>query len=166
MADDDRAGLETGDEGFEPFEAVQVEIVGRLVQQEDVVAAEQQRGEAGAGRLAAGQGGHRLVEADGQAERSGHLVGPLVQVGAAEGEPALKAVGVGVVRSGRALHQALGGGVERPLRGVHPGAPGQEGPYGLARAALGLLRQVADGGGRRAEPQQALLGRVQAGQQP
>ncbi len=76
---------------LQALQAVQVEVVGRLVEQEDVVAGEQQRGEAGAGRLAAGERGHRLVQADGQAERGGDLLGPLVEVGAAEVEPALQA---------------------------------------------------------------------------
>lgn len=90
MADDDRPGAQTLYEGLQAVEAVQVEVVGRLVQQEDVVAGQQQRGEPGAGRLTAGERGHRQVQSDGQAERVGDLVGAFVQVRAAEGEPALK----------------------------------------------------------------------------
>ena len=46
-------------ERLEPLEAVEVEVVGGLVEQHDVEAAQQQRGERRAGRLAARERGHR-----------------------------------------------------------------------------------------------------------
>ncbi len=165
VADQDRAGAQAGDELLQPGQAVQVEVVGGLVQQEDVVAGEQQRGEGGAGGLAAGQGRHRLVEADGQAELGGRLRGAFVEVGGAEGEPALQGGGVRVVGSRPFRDQRLGGGVQGGLGGRDAGAAAEEGAYGLPRAAVRLLREVADGGGGRAEAQPALLRGVQPGQQ-
>ncbi len=166
MADQHGAGAQALDEGLQPLQAVQVEVVGGLVQEEEVVAGEQQRGEAGPGGLAAGEGGHRQVEADLQPERVGDLLGALLQVGAAEVQPAVQAHRVRVVGAGAALDQALGGLVQGGLRGGDAGTAGQEVPDGLARAALRLLREVPDVGGRRAEPERAALRGVQPGHQP
>ena len=66
MADDHHAGGQTVDELLEPVEPVDVEVVGRLVQQIEVVAREQQRRESDAGGLTAGQRRRREVEVDGQ----------------------------------------------------------------------------------------------------
>ena len=71
-------------------QAVQVEVVRGLVEQEHVVAAEQQRGQPGPGRLATGQRGHLLIKVYGQAQPGGHGAGPLVQVGTAQPEPPLQ----------------------------------------------------------------------------
>lgn len=165
MADDDRAGAQPCDESLQPFQAVQVEVVRRLVEQEDVVPGEQQRSETGAGRLASGEGGHRLVEPDGQTEGSGHFVGALVQVGAAEIEPAFERGGVRVVRAGGPVDEALGGFLHGALGGGDARTAGQEGPYGLAVAPLRLLREMADGGGGRRQLQLAVLGGVEPGEE-
>ena len=45
MRDDNEGGLRRSDEPLEPLEPVEVEVVRRLVEQEDVVAREQDRGE-------------------------------------------------------------------------------------------------------------------------
>src|SRR5450759_5998406 len=56
MAHDDDACPQTGDELLEPREPVEVEVVGRFVEQEYVVAAQQERRQPGPRRLPAGQG--------------------------------------------------------------------------------------------------------------
>src|SRR5215472_14792088 len=71
VADDDGPAAQAPDERLQPGQAIQVKVVRRLVEQEDVVAAEQQRGQSGPCGLAAGQLGHRVVEVDGQAEVGG-----------------------------------------------------------------------------------------------
>jgi hypothetical protein len=96
------------------------------------------------GRLPTGQRGHRVVQRDGQAELGGHLRGPLVEVGAAQIEPAFQRHGVRVVRPGPPVGQLVGGRVHGRLRRTHPGAPEQEVPHRLAGPPLPLLRQVAD----------------------
>ncbi|CAL9628649.1 hypothetical protein SUDANB21_06041 [Streptomyces sp. enrichment culture] len=165
MADDDRAGAQAAHEPLQAFQAVQVEVVGGLVEQEDVVAGQQQGGESGAGRLAAGECGHLLVETDVQAERGGGLLGALVEVGAAQREPAFEGGGVGVVRAGCAVDQTLGRLVHGVLGLGDAGAAGEEGAHGLAGPPLRLLREMADGGGGRGEAQLALLGRGEPGEQ-
>ncbi|CAM5520290.1 hypothetical protein SCALM49S_04083 [Streptomyces californicus] len=42
VADDDRARAEAGDEALQAFQSVEVEVVGGLVEEEDVVPGEQQ----------------------------------------------------------------------------------------------------------------------------
>lgn len=166
MADDDGARAQAGHEALQALQSVEVEVVGGLVEQEDVVAREEQRGEARAGRLSAGERGHGPVEAHGQAQLGGDLLGPLLQVRAAEGEPALQGLGVRVVRARGARDQGFGRLVHRALGVGDAGAAGQERGHRLTVATLGLLREVADGGGGRGEPQLALLRAVEPGEQP
>lgn len=167
MADQHGAGPQTRDELLQPFQPVEVEVVGRLVEQEDVVAAEQQRGEPGAGGLAAGERVHLLVQAHPEGEGGGGLLGSFVQVRAAEREPAFEAERVRVVGARCPVDQGLGGRVQGRLGGGHSGTAGQELPYGLAvLPALGLLRQMAHGGGGRAEPERAVLWGGETGEQP
>ena len=59
-------------ERLEPLEAVEVEVVGRLVEQDDVEAAEQQRGQRRPRGLAAGERRHQGVGADVEAEVGQH----------------------------------------------------------------------------------------------
>ncbi len=165
MADHHGAGAQPLDEPLQPFQTVQVQVVGGLVEQEDVVAGEEERRQARTGRLAAGQRRHRQVEAHRQPEVVGDLLGALVEVGAAEVQPPVERGRVRVVRARRPVHQALRRRVELRLRGGHARTPGQELPDRLLGPALRLLREVADGGGGRREPQLPGLGGVQPGEQ-
>ncbi len=166
MADDDRPGRQPGHERLQPLQPVEVEVVGRLVEQEDVEPAEQQGGEPGPGGLAAGEPGHRRCQVDREPQVGGGRVGPLGEVGAAERQPAFQRVGVGVGRARLVVGQ-------RPGRRVHPagrrgdaGPPGEEVQHDLARAPLRLLREVADGRVRRRQPDAAGRRRVGAGEDP
>ena len=59
MGDQHDPAAQPAHERLEPFQAGEVEVVGRLVEQHEVEAAEQQRGQRGPGRLPAGEGGHQ-----------------------------------------------------------------------------------------------------------
>src|SRR5439155_6548167 len=61
VGDEDDARLEPVEESLEQLEPGKVEVVRRLVEQEDVEAREQDRGERGARRLASGKGGELVV---------------------------------------------------------------------------------------------------------
>ncbi len=150
MADDDDGRLETVDELLEQVEPVGVEVVGGLVEQVDVEAREQQRGEADAGRLTAGERRHRRGRgrrrARGRgrprraARRSRRRRGPASPPGrrssasAASGSPSASAVGW---RSNSSWAAATPVRRARCSRTVSPGE------------RLGLLREVADVRGRR-----------------
>ena len=151
-------------EALELIEAGQVEVVGRLVEQQDVVAGQQQRREADPRRLAAGQPGHEGVESHTGGDLGDHFLGPLVQVGPAEGEPVLERVPVALVGAVPPGGQLLGRLVEGPLRDGHTGAPSERGQHRLPRTPLVLLRQVAEAGRRRTDHDAARLRRDVPGQ--
>ena len=118
MGDDHGAAGALGDEALQPGEAVEVEVVGRLVEQQDVEAREQDRRERGARRLAAGQrGGLQVEQRRVEPEVAQDGLGARLEVGAAEREPALERVGVAVRgagrvgrhRGGRLVHARVGG---------------------------------------------------------
>ncbi len=118
VADENDARGQPGDEPLQPVEAVEVEVVRRLVEQVHVEPAEEQRGQTGTCCLAAAQHGHRTVEqvgavgSGGQAEVVPHLADAGVEVGAAERQPAVECVAVRVVGSRLAGGERCGGGVE------------------------------------------------------
>ena len=166
VADDHGRAAQTCHELLEPLQAVEVEVVGRLVEQQHVVAREQQRREPGPGRLPTGQRGHRRLDVDPEAQPGQGHGGPFLEVGATQREPRLERRGIPVVGAGPALAEGFGGGVHLRLGGADAGAAGDEGGHGLAGPTLGFLGQVPDRGGRRAQRDRALLGLELGGQQP
>ena len=100
MGDHDQRGRAAGHVLGEPGDRLDVEVVGRLVEHDQVVVAEQQRGERAAPPLATGQPDHRPVEGDAGQQHLDDLAGagvgrPLVVGHAAEHR---LAHGVGVVQ--------------------------------------------------------------------
>ncbi len=204
MADQYGGRGQSGHEVLQPLEPDQIEIVGGLVEQEDVVATQQQRGHCGAGSLTTRQGEHRLIQVHGQAEARRHALGPLGEISRTQRQPSFEGIVVPVVRAGPAQAERLGGRIEFPLRLGHPGPPSNEVTHRLIRTATSsdvavlpnatssdvavlpnatssdvavlpnatssdvavLLRQVADRGRGRAEQDAALLGRLDAGEDP
>src|ERR1019366_8535107 len=150
VADQDSSGPQPLDEHFQAGQAVEVKVVGRLVEQEHVIAAEQQRCEPGPGGLAAGQRPHRMVEIHRQAEIGHHGTSALVQVRAAQLEPPLQCLRVVVICGRYPGGEPLG----RRLHGVvcrrDTCAPREELPHSLVRTAIRLLRQGPDCRTRRA----------------
>ncbi len=122
MRDDDERRLRLGDEALEPLQAGEVEVVRRLVEQEDVEAGEQDRREAGPRLLATGERLERAVELDVEPEVGADPGGARLEVGTAQRDEA-----VGVV---------LGRSHARPAQEVAA--------QRLARQRVELLRQVAD----------------------
>ena len=139
-------------EPLEAFEAGEVEVVGGLVEQEHVEAGEQDRGEAGPGRLPARQRRHLEVERcarGGRGRRAPRRCArrsrPRRARGSRRARRAYASSAPGRRRrrapGSRASSALLGGGDPRAAREVRA--------HRLARAPFGLLREVADGRGRR-----------------
>ena len=146
VGDDHRAAGALGDEPLQPRQAVEVEVVGRLVEQQDVEAREQDRGQRRARGLAAGERRGLQVEQRGiQPEVAQDRLRALLQVGAAEREPRLERVGVAVRGAGRVRRQLVRGGLHARVGGGDAGAPREVVVQPLAGRAVGLLRQVAGG---------------------
>ena len=86
----DDAHRQRVEEPLEPAQPREVEVVGRLVEQEDVEAREQDRGERGAGRLAAREGRELAPGARAEADVGQDGPGAGLEVLAAEGEEAVE----------------------------------------------------------------------------
>ena len=165
MRDDHGAAGALGDEALQPREAVEVEVVGRLVEQQDVEAREQDRGQRGTRGLAAGERhGLEVQQRRVQPEVAQDGLRARLQVGAAEREPGLERLGVAVRGAGRIAREIVRGGLDERVGGGDAGAPRQVVVQPLAGRAVGLLRQIAGGAGR--QPHVALVGLVEPGEQP
>ncbi len=160
MRDHGKAARKAVDEALEPVEPVEVEVVRRLVEQQDLEAREQDRREPGPRRLAAGERRRLLVERDREPELGARRSGSRLEVGAPEREEALErgGVGLGAPDGGVALDVRFGLG--------DAGAAGQVREQRLAGAPVVLLRQVPDGqrGGRSLDA--ALVRLVEPAEQP
>ena len=135
VRDDEHGAVEAGEELLEPGEAVGVEVVGGLVEEQDVGVLEQRGGQQRAGLLAAGEapqraGGVEVVDGEAAAD----LLGARLGRPRAGGLGAVEGVGVGV-EVVRAVERR-----ERPAR-LAEGVVEQLVERGVGR----LLRQVADG---------------------
>ena len=159
VADDDRRRAEPGDEPLEALQPVQVEVVRGLVEQQHVVARQEQRGQPRTGGLPAGQRRHRHVQRDAEPDVVRDGARTFLEVRAAEGEPAVQREGVRVVGARGAGAERLRGRVHLVLRTGDPGPAGEERRDRLPGPPVGLLRQVPDRGRRRAEDDGALLRR-------
>jgi hypothetical protein len=138
---DHQRRVEAEDEPLEPVEPVEVEVVGRLVEQEDVEPGQQKGGELGAGGLSAREAGDLAIERRGrQAEVGGHGGDAGGEVGAAQRHPAVEGRGVAVGGGGILGVESSGRRVEGGRGLGDPGAPGEHRPHGLAAARVGLLR--------------------------
>ena len=107
-------------EAFQPLQCFDVEVVGRLIEQQELWLAQEKQREAEAGLLAAAEGGDgRAVGYVAQAETLQDGGGTVLALVATEGVEAGQRVGVGLHGSfgverggegvGRALHLVLGG---------------------------------------------------------
>ena len=164
VADDDQAGPLAQDELLEPLQPVEIEVVGRLVEQVEVVPAQQQRAQCGPRGLAAGQRGHRGRPGHLQADVGGHGSDPLVEIGAAQVQPSFQRRGVEVTGGRIGAGQRLGGAVHGLLRLSHAGPPGKERQHGLAGNPVGFLGQVTNRRTGRADRHRPALRRDQPGQ--
>jgi hypothetical protein len=134
VRDEHHGAVEALDKALEAFEPVEVEVVRGLVQEQDVVAREQDRGEPRTRRFAARKGSHRHIETVArQAEVRREPRRPRMEIGAAERDEPLERHGV-VVRE--ALELRLGGGDAGPA--------GDIGEDGLAGLCVRLLLEIAD----------------------
>jgi hypothetical protein len=164
VADQHRRRLQVLHELLEPVEPVDVEVVGRLVEQVGVVARQQQGREAGARGLPAGQRRGRQRQVDGEPEVGEHRRSAFLEVGAAELQPALERVRVAVVGARHLVAHRCGLGLHRRIGQSNAGAPQQEPLHRLAGHPFGFLRQVAEVAVGRGRGHAAGVGRAQTGE--
>lgn len=165
MGHQDHPAAEPLHESLEFGQSSQVKIVGWLIQQHYVEAAQQQGRQRHPGCLAAGEPGHGGIRAGFQSQVRKHGRKPLIQVRCARGHPAVKSKRIGVVRAGSTRSQGLRGGLHLS------GGLGAAGPAcNIARHrfpghAFMLLRKPAHEGVRGGEADGSVLRLVNTGQQ-
>jgi hypothetical protein len=104
-------------------QAVGVQVVRGLVQQQQVVPAHQDRRQPRAGGLPAREAADRALQRHVEVEPGEHLCEPHLEVRPAEGQPVLEGVGVGLRRGRRPGRQLCGRPLERVLSRPDAGAP-------------------------------------------
>ncbi len=154
-----------GHQVLEQGEAVEVEVVGRLVEQGDVEAGQEDGGQGGTRLLAARERGQRLVQERG---RQGHLVdrrreAPF-EVAGRHRLVAGEGVGVAVGRPWPARRQRGRGLGQVRLGGGDAGAALQGGAHRLVILAGVLLTEIAHGRGGRVDADLARVGDEQSRQ--
>jgi hypothetical protein len=148
VAYDREAAAASEHELLEALEAFEVEVVRRFVEQQHVVAAQEHRCQRAASHLAArkpdrGNVQGVLIEA----ELAQHILGPRLEIGAAEFEPALQR-GVVLIGSRRAVaSECFGGVLHRGLGRRDAGPASEVAEQRLVGTPIGLLRQQADSAG-------------------
>ena len=143
MRDDQHAAVKAGQERLEPGEAVEVEVVGRLVEQQDRRLGEQHAGQQRPRRLAAAEVAERRVERHVRdAEGVAGAVEPCLQRPASERVEALLRLAVSGQRS-RLVQARL---EPRQLAAQRPGLAerGAEQAVDREPGAGWLLREMAD----------------------
>ena len=164
MRDDDHRAVEAGEERLEPREPGEVEVVRRLVEQQHVEAAEEDRRERGARGLSAGE----ALRADGRAATPSPSSASACRARASRSPPprARNASSASVYAAGQAglVAKTRGERVHSPLGPADAGAAREIRAQRLARARVALLRQIADRE-RRACADRCRVRRVAPGEQ-
>ena len=167
VGDDDESAAAAVQEVLQPFEAVEVEVVGGLVQEHDVEPGQQERRESHPRRLTAG----KLRHAESQQRRRESEVGtdgpsPCLEIRAAEGEVPFECGPVPGVGS----RLGVGQRARRPVKsGFCLGnscAPREVLGKRLSLDGFAFLCQVAHGRGRGQERHATLVGLVEAREDP
>ena len=143
MRDDDQRCVDFLEKPLEPLETVEVEIVRRLVQQQDVVPRQQDRCERGPCRLTTGQARRVSIERDLETELAEDRARARVEVTAAQDEESRQRPLVAVV-AGLARRERRRSFAQLLLRCGNTRAALEQPSQRLTPACLGLLRQVAD----------------------
>ena len=138
----------TFEAGYEPLESLQpveVEIVRRLVETEDVESREQHRGERRPRCFATREALRRLIERDRKAEIRADSARARFEIRPPEREKSSQCRVIAVVTSRRAFGKRNGFVLELHLGSRDSGAPPQRFEQRLGLSSLSLLRNETDG---------------------
>ena len=175
MRDEGDGARERVDEALEPREPFGVEVVGRLVEEQQVGLHEEDRRERRSRLLAPGQSFDRSFELDAQPETTAHHACARVEVAPSERQEARerRVVAVGqrsccsntsVVR--RRTGERGRGALELPLGRGDAGRASETVAKRLGRSDLGLLREVGDRRLGRIELDPATVGSLDTREEP
>ena len=165
MGDDDeraRVGLH---EPLESCEAVEVEIVRRLVEEQDIETREQNRRQREPCRLSTRERLHDAAHVDREIEVGKRRRGPRLEIRAAEREKSRQCAVVVVGRTG-IIGKPTRGRAERRLGGAHTCPASEIVPQRLVIETLGLLLEIPGCEPRRDPGDRARVGRDLTRDQP
>ncbi|MCY1238966.1 hypothetical protein D9M72_517300 [compost metagenome] len=166
MGHQDHTAAEALNERFKLGQSVEVQVVGGLVKQHHVEAAQQQRSQRHTGCLPAGKSRHEGLGPHVQPQVGKDRCDPLVKVRRAGGHPAVEGQGIGVVGAGGARTEGLRCGLHLRRRLGAAGTARHVVRHGFARDAFVFLRQPAYEGIGRGQAYRSCQGLVHTGQQP
>ncbi len=150
---------------LETVEPVEVQVVGRLVEQEHVELRQQDSGHRRPRCFASRQRGRLLVEKSGPEPQLGpEGSDPALQVGASKGHPALERLCVPQVILRLPAGHGRGGGIQVGVGRPDPGATDQEVAHRLTGMSLGLLGQIAHRRRRGRQHHRSCLQRLETGE--
>ena len=166
VRDDDEPAGEGADESLQTLEPVEVEIVRRLVETEDVEAREQDGREGRARRLAPRQRRGCATERDREAEIGADGAGARLEIPTAEREKPAQSSVVELGRVSSAGGESRGCPLELELGGGHAGSAPESVEQRFVRACFTLLRDIADGEIARRTRDRPAVGLVETCNQP
>ncbi len=164
MGHEDESSRKGPEEALESLQTVEVEVVRRLVEQEHVVAGEEDRRKRDPRSLPAGQAVASAFEVDVEAEVGAHRPGSRLEVGTPERQVALERMGVALLRD-LATGERSCGVLELTLRAEHAGSTAQRHDDRLTRLDAPLLLEIADRQRLGSTTDGALVGRFHPGQE-
>ena len=152
------------EEALQSLEAVEVEVVRRLVEQEHVVAREEDRRQCDTGRLPAGQPVASAFEVDVEAKVGAYGSRSCLEVGTSERQIALERVGVALLCD-LATGERSCGVLELTLRAEGAGSTAQRRDDRLPRLDAPLLLEIADRQRLGSATDGAVVGQLHPGQE-
>ena len=152
------------EEALQSLEALEVEVVRRLVEQEHVVAREEDRRQCDTGRLPAGQAVASAIEVDAEAKVGAHGSRSCLEVGTPERQITLERLRVALLCD-LATRERSCGVLELTLRAEGAGSTAQRRDDRLPRLDAPLLLEIADRQRLGSTTDDALVGQLRAGQE-
>ena len=166
VRDEDDRGVERSQHALEPLERLDVEVVRRLVEQQQVGLRGERARERGARQLAAGEGRERPVEVVVREAEPAHdgrrAVAPVVAAGVLEPVPAPRSSGEASPRRGRRSPSPAPACGARPRRAARSAVPAST----YSRSGLLLAPAAADRAARPARPSPTRARRRRASSRP
>ena len=166
MTDECQRALQPQDVSLETSQTIQVQIVGRLVQQQYVEARQHQRSQTNSCCLAAGQRVHVLGQQSlGQTKFAPHLPSSNVKVGGTQRKPGIEGIAVPIIGANHRATKVCGGGIKLDICCSNARAPPDIVGNGLVKP-LRLLVEVANGGRWRRGCHRAIISVHEPSQNP
>ena len=166
VGDHDDRGAQRGDELLQPRQPIEIQVIGRFIEQHHVKAGKQQACQRHPCGLPAGKRTHQRLRIQGEAQLRQRLGQPVLQIHGPTGHPVVERLRVGIIGPGIPRTQRLRGALHRFGGRRAAGAPGDVAGDAFALDPLVLLGHRADKRRVRRGGHAAALRLIRPGQQP